>query len=101
MTILAFWSVDSDIERHTLDNMLDSEAFEILFRRAMGGDEEFHFYDIESFSMDDAYGLRQHLLNGDDFQEDYNGEWLDGGHWCKVMHIPSDEVKRIMGIKEE
>ena len=95
MTILAFWSVDSDIERYDLDSMSHEEAFRILWTRRK--ELDVRFYDVESFYCDDAYGLQQFMGNADDFTEDYNDEELDGGQWwCKAMLIPSDDVKQII-----
>lgn len=88
MTILAFWSVDSKIERHTLDEVSHEEAFDILWH--LRDEIEVHFYDIE------YEGYDMHMLNGPEFEQDYNDELLDGGHWVKVLYIPSDDVKRIM-----
>lgn len=95
MTILAFWKVgNGDVERHTLDNVSHEEAFDILWHKR---DElEAKFYDVESFALDDAHGLHQYIGNADDFEEDYNDELLDGEHWVKVLHIPSDDVKLII-----
>ncbi len=98
MTILAFWKVGSfDIERHTLDDVSHEEAFDILWHRQ---DElDARFYDMESFTLDDAYGLHQYIGNADDFEEDYNDELLDGGYWCKSLLVRSDDVRRI--VKDE
>ena len=73
MTILAFWKVgDSDMQRHTLDNVSHEEAFDILWHRQdeLGA----RFYDVE----------------------DYNDELLDGGYWCKSLLVRSSDVRRIV-----
>lgn len=101
MTILAFWSVDLgdlDIERHTLDDMSDLDAFDILWHKR---DElNARFYDMEShYGAKDPYGLGYDpwIADSDQFQEDYNDEELDdGGWWTKVLHIPSDDVKLVI-----
>lgn len=89
MTILAFWSAGSyDIERHTLDDVSDEEAFDILWHKRE--ELEAHFYDIEYDGYD------RHMLNGSEFEQDYNDELLDGGHWVKVLHLSIEDVKLIM-----
>ena len=87
MTILVFWMVGSyDIERHTLDDVSDEKAFDILWHKR---DElDARFYDIE-------YG-RYDMLNGSEFEQDYNDELLDGGHWVKVLHLDEEYVKQII-----
>lgn len=89
MTILVFWSVGSyEIERHTLDDVSDEEAFDILWHKR---DElDARFYDIEYDGYD------RHMLNGSEFEQDYNDELLDGGKWVKVLHIDEEYVKQIM-----
>ena len=99
MTILAFWSVDSDFERDSFDGMPHEEAFRILWENQ--DKINARFYDVESFYGDDAYGLQQYMGNADDFETDYNDEELDGGHWCKALLILSDDVRAIIGIEEE
>lgn len=99
MTILAFWKVgDLDFERHTFDCMTHEDAFRILWENREKIDAK--FYDVESFTLDDAYGLHQYMGNADDLETDYNDELLDGGHWCKALLIPSDDVRVILGIEE-
>lgn len=89
MTILAFWSAGSyEVERHTLDDVSDEEAFDILWHKR---DElEAHFYDIEYDGYD------RHMLNGSEFEQDYNDEMLDGGMWVKVLRIDEEYVKQII-----
>lgn len=94
MTILAFWSVDSDFERDAFDGMPHEEAFRILWENQ--DKINARFYDVESFYGDDAYGLQQYMGNADDFETDYNDEELDGGHWCKAFLVPSEDVKQII-----
>lgn len=89
MTILAFWSAGSyDIERHTLDDVSDEEAFDILWHKRDELDAQ--FYDIEYDGYD------RHMLNGSEFEQDYNDELLDGGMWVKVLHIDEEYVKQII-----
>lgn len=89
MTILVFWSVGSyEIERHTLDDVSDEEAFDILWHKRF--ELEAHFYDIEYDGYD------RHMLNGSEFEQDYNDEILDGGHWVKVLHLDEEYVKQII-----
>jgi len=95
MTILAFWKVgDFDFERHTFDDCLHEEAFRKLWESRNLIDAR--FYDVESFTLDDAYGLHNYMGNADDLEEDYNDEILDGGYWMKALLIPSDTVKEII-----
>ena len=47
------------------------------------------FYNINSTSY---YGP---MLNCIDFEEDYNNEMLDGGKWCRVMHLLEYDVEKI------
>ena len=89
MTILAFWKVGGwEVERHTLDDVSHEEAFDTLWHNRDRLDA--HFYDIE------YEGYDRHMLNASEFENDYNDELYDGGYWVKVLHIPSDDVKRIM-----
>lgn len=94
MTILAFWEVGSyDVERHTLDNVSDVEAFDILWHKQ---DElNARFYNMDTSSYSDPYG-QYGILNASDFEEDYNDEYLDGEHWTKVMRIDEEDVKKIV-----
>lgn len=94
MTILAFWEVGSyDVERHTLDNVSDIEAFDILWHNRDILDAVFYNMDTKSYSDPlGYYGIR----NASDFEDDYNDEFLDGEHWTKVLHLDSDDVKRII-----
>ena len=97
MTILAFYKVGNKLgwERDHFDIGSHEDNFRDLWKNrvALGA----HFYDIESFRYDDAYGTGQHLLNGDDFELDYNDELLDdGGYWVKVLHLPSDYVREVI-----
>ena len=54
MTILAFWTVGSyEVERHTLDNVSDLDAFDILWHKR---DELCaRFYDMTKRSVGDFY----------------------------------------------
>lgn len=97
MTILAFWSVTAggyDFERHSLDGESHEDAFRILWENR--NKIQARFYDIESFDHSDSYGFFFDLPNADNFEEDYNNEYLDGGKWCKALLIPSDKVKQII-----
>lgn len=91
MTILAFWTVGSyEVERHTLDNASDLDAFDILWNKR---DElDVKFYDMTKRRTGDFYLMG----TPSDFEEDYNDEMLDGGHWCKVLHITTYDVKQII-----
>ena len=94
MTILAFWTVDScDVERHTLDDMSDLDAFDILWHKR---DElRATFYDINTRNYGDPMGMYG-IGNASDFEQDYNDEELDGGMWTKVIHLDEDYVKQII-----
>lgn len=94
MTILAFWEVGSyDVERRTLDNVSDVEAFDILWHKR---DElDARFYNMDTSSYSDPFG-QYGILNASDFEEDYNNEELDGGQWTKVMRIDEEDVRKIV-----
>lgn len=95
MTILVFYPVDNVLgwEREDFDCMSDKDAFNILWNN---GDSVYaRFYDIESHCGDRGE-LDQYIRNADDFQTDYNDEELDGGWWCKTLHVPTDYVKQII-----
>lgn len=98
MTILVFWKVgDYDFERHSLDNTSHEEAFRLLWENQEKLDAR--FYDVESFTLDDYYGLHQYMGNADDLEEDYNDELLDGGYWMKALLVPSNTVRVIIGAE--
>lgn len=88
MRVLAFWDVRNyEIERHTLDNVSDIEAFDILWHKR---DElNARFYNVSERDSD-------LFLNADDFETDYNDELLDGGHWCKTLRLTSYDAKQII-----
>ena len=94
MTILVFWPVLSyEVERHTLDNVGDVEAFDILWHMRDELGATFYNLDTSSYSNPfDQYGIR----NASDFEEDYNDEVLDHGCWTKVIRIDSEYVKQII-----
>ena len=94
MTILAFWPVGSyEVERHTLDNVSDVDAFDILWhkRDELGA----NFYNLDTSSYSDPFG-QYGILNASDFEEDYNDEVLDRGNWVKVLRVDVDYVKQII-----
>lgn len=94
MTILAFWHVGYfKVERHTLDNVSDLDAFDILWHKR---DElNARFYHVDSRGYTDP--LSQYgILSASDFEEDYNNEELDGGHWTRVMHLDREDVKQVI-----
>ena len=102
MTILVFWQVgnfEEDYpERYDLDECSHADAFRKLWRNRRRYDA--HFYNMESFSSDVAYGLgTKEIGTADDFERDYNDECYDGEHWVKALLIPSDDVIEI--IKQE
>lgn len=91
MTILAFWTVDSyEVERHTLDDVSDKDAFDILWHKR--DEMNVRFYDMTERGIGNFY------LMGDpyDFEEDYNNEDLDGGWWTKVLMLDEEYVKQII-----
>lgn len=94
MTILVFWSVDSyEVERHSLDNVSDVEALDILWHKR---DElNARFYNMETSSYSDPFG-QYGILNASDFEEDYNNEDLDGGMWTKVIRLDEAYVQQIV-----
>lgn len=95
MTILAFWQVgNAGFERGDLDCISHEEAFEKLWRNQ--DDLCARFYDLESFTCEDAYGLHNYIGNADDFEVDYNDEVLDGGLWCKALWVRSDFVREVI-----
>ena len=105
MTILAFYSVETDdfgFERHTFDDMLDEEAFEMLYKARIEDAENWnnriHFYDVESFDGENANGFfdQYGIFDSTQMQEDFNDEELDNGYWMKILHIPSDDVNMII-----
>jgi len=79
--------------REDFENMLDLDAFKTLW-------ENRHKAAARFYDMDSHYGDRgefeQSMGNADEFETDYNDEVLDGGWWCKVLHIPSDVVREIV-----
>lgn len=91
MTILAFWPVDSyEIERHTLDNVSDLEAFSTLWKQK---DElDVRFFDMTNRKRGDFY----YMGTPEDFEQDYNDEVFDLGWWCKVLNINEEDVKQII-----
>lgn len=98
MTIFVFWKVgDYDFERHSLDNTSHEEAFRLLWENQEKLDAR--FYDVESFTLFDYYGLHQYMGNADDLEEDYNDELLDGGYWMKALLVPSNTVRKIIGAE--
>ena len=91
MTILVLWQVLSgcEVERHTLDNVSDEDALDILWHKR---DElNAHFYNMDTTSWED----QTPFLNASEFEDDYNNEDYDGGHWCKVLHIDQEDIKTI------
>ena len=94
MTILVFWAVDNDkVDRHTLDNVSDIDAFDILWHKRDELNARFYHMDTSSYS--DPFG-RYGILNADEFVEDYNDEVLDGGKWTRVIRLDVADVKRII-----
>ena len=94
MILLAFWSVGNfDVERHTLDNVSDVDAFDILWHKR---DElDARFYDFGSFSYSDPNG-QYGILNAYDFEEDFNDEILDNGRWGKTIRIDEEDLRKII-----
>ena len=106
MTILAFWEVgypgDNQPERDAFDNCSHEDAFKQLWENRdkwgvkLYDIETVKLHDIETNEKDNPRGI-QALLDGYDFQSDYNDELLDGGYWTLVLHLRSDYVKQIIG----
>lgn len=94
MTILAFWAVGNyEVERHTLDDVSDLDAFDILWHKR---DElNARFYNMDTSSYSDPFG-QYGILNASDFVEDYNNEELDGGQWTRVIRLDKYDVKQII-----
>ena len=90
VTIICFWSVgvcgEEMFGRHDLDSFCDLSAFKILWKHREEIDAS--FYNINSISCDGP------MLNCIDFEEDYNNEMLDGGKWCRVMHLLEYDVEK-------
>lgn len=72
--VLAFYSVDSKLERHAFDgyNLFKKEDCIKAFK-ALTCESNTRFYDVDS------------VTDMDMFQEDYNDEMLDGGFWVVVL----------------
>ena len=98
MTILAFYPVgnESDWGRDEFDAVTDEEAFRAMWAHRV--EMDVRFYDMEShYGNHDTYDIGcYHIGEADDFETDYNNEELDGGWWCKCLHVPSDIVKQII-----
>lgn len=77
-TLLAFYRVDSDFDRHSFDVISDEKAYQALSKM---GDEYCKIYDL---STNKGTGKELDLA---DFERDYNDELLDGGWWTKVLVI--------------
>lgn len=94
MTILAFWTVGNyEVERHTLDDVSDLDAFDILWHKR---DElNARFYNMDTSSYSDSFG-QYGILNASDFVEDYNNEELDGGQWTRVIRLDEEYVEQII-----
>lgn len=96
MTILVFYPVENVLgwERHDFDCMDDETAFKVLWEH---GDKVYaRFYDMTQRKSGDFY----YMGTPDDFETDYNDEELDGGWWCKSLHVSTDFVKQIV-LSEE
>lgn len=98
MTILAFYPVDNELnwDRQEFDYGTHEEAFKKMWENRKRA--EVTFYDMDSNWQYDATSLGQFMAHSGDFEEDYNNEEWDGGHWVKVLSVRSDYVKRV--IKE-
>ena len=93
MTIIAFWKVGSyDVERHTLDDVSDLEAFKILYEKRL--ELDVRFYNMDSRSWSDPLS-RFGIMNAAEFEEDYNDEYLDGEMWVKHMVLNPIDVESV------
>lgn len=90
MIILALYPVDNSLgwERHEFDCLDDDMTFKKMWEEQDG--LEAHFYQMDSKS----YSGR--LLNGAEFEEDYNDEYYDGGFWCKVLIVDDEFAKKVI-----
>lgn len=85
--ILAFYKVSNskEYERHTFDDKRPETIIDMLNEL---GDEEYRMYDTNAY----GYGSVQPCPNLADFEDDYNNEDLDGGWWCIVINLKSDQT---------
>lgn len=77
-TLIAFYKVDSEFDRHSFDTMDDNEIYEKLSQMSTN---DCVIYDL---STNKGTGKELDLA---DFERDYNDELLDGGWWTKVLVI--------------
>ena len=102
MTILALYPVWNEMGfgRRTFDIAFDDTAFEMLWcnRQKCG----VIFFDMESHAADmDTYDLEcSEIFCSDEFEDAYNNEVFDGGWWAKVLHVPSDDVMKIIKLNQ-
>ena len=94
MTILVFWTVGSyEVRRHTLDNVSDLDAFDILWHKR--DDLDARFYHIDTSSYSDPFG-QYGIRNASDLEEDFNNSDLDGGKWTCIIRLDEEYVKQII-----
>lgn len=94
MTILVFWPVDNDkVDRHTLDNVSDLDAFDILWHER----DELRavFYRMDTQDHSDPFG-QYRIWNASDYVRDYNDTLLDGEMWTTFLVLDDEDVKRII-----
>jgi len=90
MTILALYPVDNDLgwDRDACACLDDDMAFKKIWEEREGLDAHFYQMDTKSYSS--------RLLNGAEFENDYNDEYYDGGFWCKVLIVDDKFVGSIL-----
>lgn len=77
-TLIAFYKVDSEFDRHSFDTMDDNEIYEKLSQMST---DDCLIYDT---STNKGTGKEFDLA---DLERDYNDELLDGGWWMKILVI--------------
>lgn len=88
--VLAFYAVSNggNFERHSFDSVTDFDACKALLS-----------LDTSECNMYCMDADLQMLNDRREFETDYNDESLDGGYWCKAMHLTSDEIKEAFATR--
>lgn len=97
MTILAFWKAGYPGDGHP-GRLFTGCPYEYAFKQLWKNRDKWgvKLYDIETDEEDNPDGM-QALLDGCDFEVDYNNELLNGGYLVFVLHLRSDYVKQVIG----
>ena len=96
MTILAFWEVGYPGDGHPARGFY-GVPHEYAFKRLWENRDKWgvKLYDIET--DEETTHTAYKLLDGCDFEVDYNNELLNGGYWVLVLRLRSDYVKQVIG----